>query len=248
MAGDDHAPSRQPQHPVAYSGSQAPSAVTAMGLLTNPRDPRGTPFLVRGERRFDGEAADGLGQDERIFYSQSDALGHGGGHRMGGIADQDRPAKERVRLSFTVRSRERAAMVVPRRIGMSVVAARSRACNVLRRIAAQPPTSPQMLETGRSTRVRPPVLVTRCRLIGCEAAATSTPMPRRPSARRALAGRKCAVPAVGHSWLRSMINGSWPASLSAQARLNPAIPPPAMRTRWPVVLFEVVLLIMMSSG
>ena len=42
---------------------------------------------------------------------------------------------------------------------------------------------------------------------------------------------------VGHSRLRSMTSGSCPASLSARARLSPAMPPPAMSTRRPVRVF-----------
>jgi hypothetical protein len=93
-----HASSGQPQYSVAYGRGQATSAIAAMGLLTNPRDARSPPLLVRGQRRFDREAAERFCQDKRIFHCQSHTLAHGGGHRMSCVANQHRAAKERVRL------------------------------------------------------------------------------------------------------------------------------------------------------
>ena len=82
---------------MAYSRGQTASAIAAIGLFTNPRDARSPPLLVRGQRRFDREAAERFCQDS-ILHCRSDTLTHGGRHRMGGVANQHRAAKERVRL------------------------------------------------------------------------------------------------------------------------------------------------------
>jgi hypothetical protein len=93
-----HSSSGQPPYSVAYGRGQATSAIAAMGLLTNPRDARSPHLLVRGQHRFDRKAVERFCQDKRIFHCQSDTLAHGGGHRMGCVANQHRAAKERVRL------------------------------------------------------------------------------------------------------------------------------------------------------